>query len=621
MLLSRSTVASLLVLSSLAAAPVRSASATSPDQPVVVRFDPASSASQRAADLAAGGLRLVEETPGSDFALAMPTGTPGGAAGGGTGSIEAVAPLVTVRAFGIPDDPAYAYQWHLPAIDAASAWDITAGAGIVVAVIDSGVAYEDFGAFQRAPDLAAASFVPGWDFIDGDAHPNDENGHGTHVASAIVAATDNGVGVAGLAHEARIMPLRALDAAGAGSDWAAAQALRFAADNGADVANLSLGSTTPSEVMADAVTYARSRGVIVVAASGNQGGAVAYPAASPGVVAVGAVRLDLDRAAYSNFGPTLDLVAPGGDASVDQDGDGYPDGILQETFFDRDPTDFCFCFLEGTSMAAPQVSAVAALVASLGVSDPDAVEDVLIATAIDLGDVGRDDHFGYGLVQAGAAVRAVTASAEPPPGGVRGIEHACPSESTPPPSFTDIGGNLHEQAIGCVAWWEIASGQSAQRFEPAGQMTRAQLASFVARMIEQAGHPLPSSPPDAFADDDTSAHELRIDQLAALGVVQGRSDGRYAPAATVSRAEMATFLVRAHHVVTDATLAPGSDRFRDDDASVHEPNIDRVAAAGLAQGVSADRFAPGSPVLRGQMATFLARTLDLFVATGATPVR
>jgi serine protease len=531
-----------------------------------------------------------------------------------------VTPLVTYRAMGIPTDPGFGYQWHLPAIDAVSAWDVTVGTGTIVAVLDTGAAYEDSGVYRLAPDLAATAFAPGWDFIDGDSHPNDENGHGTHVASTIAATTNNGLGVAGVAPGVTIMPLRVLDAGGGGSDWAAAQALRFAADHGADVANMSFGSPTPSAVVADAVAYARSRGVTVVAASGNGdaggiGGAVSYPAIIDGVIAVGAVRYDGARASYSNYGPALDLVAPGGDLSVDQNGDGYGDGILQETFF-SDPADLGYGFLQGTSMAAPQVSAVAALLVARGLTDPDVIEQTLEATALDLGPAGPDDQYGHGLVQSGAAVRSVSLGAS----SVQGIEHACPTGATPANAFEDLSGSVHAASVGCVAWWGVASGKTSTIFDPNGRVTRAQLASFVARELEAAGATLASSPPDAYTDDETSVHELRINQLAAAGVVQGRGDGTYAPNATVTRAEMATFLVRAHDLIA-APLPTGADRFVDDAGSVHEPNINKVAAAGLAAGTSPTTFGPTSPVLRGQMATFLARLLDRFVEIGVTPPR
>jgi serine protease len=603
------------ILALLPLAPAVAASPTDTLTPVVVRFDAAASSDERAGDLAAQGLTAVDHLPGSDFVLALPDA---GAVPASGGAIESVAPLVTYRAMGIPNDPAYSYQWHLPAIDAPTAWDVTTGAGVIVAVLDTGVAYEDSGIFRLAPDLAGASFATGWDFIDGDPHPNDENGHGTHVASAIAATTNNSIGVAGVAPGVTIMPVRVLDAGGGGSDWAAAQGLRFAADNGADIVNMSFGAPTSSAVVAEAVAYATSKGVTVVAASGNGnengvGGPVSYPAAMDGVIAVGAVRYDRTRPLYSNYGPTLDLVAPGGDLTVDQNGDGYGDGVLQETFVDGDPSTFGYGFLAGTSMAAPQVSAVAALLAATG-AGPDAIEQLLKATAVDLGPAGRDDEYGYGLVQAGAAVRAGSI-------GVQGIVHACPDGVTPLPSFTDLSGSAHAAAVGCVAWWEVASGKTATTFDPNGRMTRAQLASFVARELEAAGLTLPATPPDAFTDDAGSVHELRIDQLAAVGVVQGRGGSTYSPNAVVSRAEMATFLVRAHDLVAPSPLPAGIDRFVDDSTSVHQANINKVAGAGLAAGTTATTFEPTSPVLRGQMATFLARLLDRLVEIGATAAR
>ncbi|MEX2659623.1 MAG: S8 family peptidase [Acidimicrobiales bacterium] len=617
------------------AAPSPVAAESVPTAPLVVRFESGTSPEERAADLAARGLTVLDETPGSDHVLVQADGAFAAASVVDDAVVE-VAPLVTYRASGVPNDPAYRAQWHLPAIDTVSAWDVTTGTGTIVAVIDTGVAAETRGTYVQAPDLAGTRFAKGWDFVSGDAHPDDENGHGTHVAGTIAQTTNNGYGVAGVAPGTAIMPLRVLDKDGAGSDWNVAQALRFAADKGADVANLSLGSTTSSSVMADAVAYARSKGVTIVAASGNEGvGTVSYPAALDGVIAVGAVRFDLTRPAYSNYGRALDLVAPGGDMSVDQNGDGYGDGILQQTL-DGTTATFCLCFMEGTSMATPQVSAVAALLAARGATDPDVIESVLVASAKDLGVSGRDDHYGNGLVQAGAAVRTPLpgpapvdgAETEPEPApepagpaAIRGIEHACPSETTPDASFSDIAGSVHAAPVSCVAWWEVANGVTAERFAPERSVTRGQMASFVARTLDASGIVLPLEPPDAFTDDDTSIHETRINQLAAIGVVGGRGTGTYAPDAVVSRAEMATFLVRAHDVVSSTPLRAGPDRFQDDETSVHEANIDKIAAAGLAGGTSATTYAPTAPVRRGQMATFLARTLDLFVATGAVPAR
>lgn len=642
----------------LPAGGVPPAAASTDVEPVVVRFDDDVPASAQDDVLADAGYTLVDRLPGSDYALAVPAA---GAEGPGQ-LIEDVEPMVTYRASGVPDDPAYRAQWHLPAIDAASAWDVTTGTGTIVAVIDSGVAYETWGPYVQAPDLAGTSFVPGWDFVGGDAHPNDEHGHGTHVTGSVAQTTNNALGAAGAAPGVSIMPLRVLDATGSGTDFDVAQAVRFAADHGASVANLSLGGRGASTVLRDAISYATGKGVVVVAAAGNDGlGTVSYPAAEPAVLAVGAVRYDQTRPAYGSYGAALDLVAPGGDLSVDQNADGYGDGILQQTI-NGGYGDFCLCFMQGTSMAAPQVSAVAALVASRGVTERTDIEALLLSTARDLGPAGWDEQYGNGLVQAGAAVRAplpsepvtqepvvtepvteepvvsepvteepvVTEPApeepvvlEPAPDadGPRGIDLACPPETTPPSSFEDLGGSVHVPGITCAAWWGVASGRTATTFDPAGSVTRGQLASFVARTLEASGLVLPTGAPDAFSDDDDSVHEPRIDQLAALKVVQGRGDGTFAPDDVVSRDAMATFLVRAHDALSATPLPSAPSYFTDDDASVHAANIDKIAAAGLAGGTSPTTYSPTAPVLRGQMATFLSRAIDLFIAEGTTAPR
>ncbi|HEX2274721.1 MAG TPA: S8 family serine peptidase [Acidimicrobiales bacterium] len=316
----------------------------------------------------------------------------------------------------VPDDPFFPAQWHLRMIGIPEAWQVTTGAGAVVAVLDTGVAYEDEGPYRRAPDLAGTRFVPGWDFIDDDSHPNDEAvsgrpGHGTHMAGTIAQTTGNQLGGAGVAPGAAIMPIRVVRTGGEGAGAEeVAQGLRFAADHGAHVANVSLASRVDAPEVAAAVRYAVDKGVTVVAPIGEDGGSDAtFPAAYPGVVAVGAVRMDRSRAAYSNFGPRLDLVAPGGDLSGDRDGDGLEDGIVQQTVLDQRDT-FCFCFIEGTSSAAAHVSGTAALVVAAGRAvRPADVRAALLDSAEDLGPPGRDDEFGAGLVSASRAVR--------PPGG------------------------------------------------------------------------------------------------------------------------------------------------------------------------------------------------------------
>jgi serine protease len=305
-----------------------------------------------------------------------------------------------------PNDPYYRHQWHLDQIGMPRAWQRERGDGVVVAVIDTGVAYRSEGRFRQAPDLAATRFVPGFDFVENDATPDDEHGHGTHVAGTIAQSTNNRLGVAGVAPGASIMPVRVLDRNGSGSWGAIAAAIRFAADHGAHVINLSLGGGSRSRTIERAIAHAHRRGVVVVAAAGNSGrGPVEYPARCDHVIAVSAVRFDREISPYSSRGSGLDIAAPGGDLRVDQNGDGLPDGVLQNTLVGRDPGRFDYLAWQGTSMAAPHVAGVAALVRASGITDPDAIERVLLSSAQPIGD---RDLYGAGLVRADAALgRAV----------------------------------------------------------------------------------------------------------------------------------------------------------------------------------------------------------------------
>lgn len=331
--------------------------------------------------------------------------------------VEYAEPNYVATTFFTPNDPYYAYQWHLSnssygGIHAEQAWDTTGGAGAVVAVLDTGVAYENYsdgtGSYYVAPDLTGTRFVAGYDFINNDAHANDDNSHGTHVAGTIAQSTNNARGVSGVAFDASIMPVKVLGRDGAGSYSAIANGIRWSADNGAHVINMSLGASNPAKTLEDALAYAHGKGVTIVAAAGNDGqNAVSYPAAYDAyVIAVSATRFDERLAGYSNYGSSIDLAAPGGDVAVDQNRDGYVDGVLQNTFNPdtKNTGDFGYYFFQGTSMAAPHVAGVAALVASQGVTDPLQVRDILQLSAEDKGAVGVDIYYGHGIVDAAAAV-------------------------------------------------------------------------------------------------------------------------------------------------------------------------------------------------------------------------
>jgi serine protease len=369
-----------------------------------------------------------------------------------------------MHALFVPNDPLYSMQWNYPAIDMEHAWDLNQGAtsAIVVAVIDSGVAYRsamlrrnipawrgsigtttfNFPAlgvvdmpFAAAPDLAGADrFVSPRDFIWNDTDPLDFDGHGTHVSGTIGQLTNNGIGVAGMAFNVRIMPVKVIDSLWddilgspfQGTDDVVARGVRYAVDGGAKVLNMSIGrSGPPSPLLQDALTYAVAHGAFVSIAAGNdfeQSNPTEWPAAYAnsikGVVAVGSVGRDRQRAYYSSTGSYVELAAPGGNQRVG----GTPGGILQQTFdfnfvetYANGPARysaprfdvFQYQFFQGTSMAAPHVSGFAALLLQQGITSPAAIEAAMEQFATDLGPAGRDDQYGYGLINPRASLRGL----------------------------------------------------------------------------------------------------------------------------------------------------------------------------------------------------------------------
>lgn len=325
--------------------------------------------------------------------------------------VEYAEPNYIAHAFMTPNDPYYVYQWHMPLISMPAAWDQSTGIpGVVVAVIDCGVAYETYGAYTQAPDLAGTHFVAGYDFVNNDSHPDDDCAHGTHVTGTIAQTTNNSLGVTGVAFNCSIMPVKVLDASGNGTYTAIVNGITYAADNGAEVINMSLGGASGSTALQDAVIYAYNAGVTIVCAAGNAGtSAPQYPASYTQCISVSAIRYNKDYPSYSSYGSTIDVCAPGGDVTVDQNGDGYVDGVLQQTHDGTNYGTFGYYFYDGTSMACPHVAGLAALLISKngGTMTPDAVRAAIQNTAEDLGPAGWDQHYGYGLINANAALLTI----------------------------------------------------------------------------------------------------------------------------------------------------------------------------------------------------------------------
>jgi serine protease len=358
-----------------------------------------------------------------------------------------------------PNDPSYTRQWNMDLIGMPRAWDINDGgtSTIKVAVIDSGVTtvaqslpfplwtgsrFDTVSIpFATNPDIAAARILPGRDFVFWDGAVLDMDGHGTHVAGTVLQETNNALGLAGVAYRASLMPLKIclsywdlqllqarfgipgfvdLNDSGFCSDSAMAQAIRYAADNGAQIINISLGGPGEAPVLLQALQYAIDRGVFVALAGGNsfeEGNLVEYPAGYgprlDGVATVGAVTRSRKRASYSSTGTHIELTAPGGDFS-----DGGLSGVVfqiapfppdYDPALTRRPTfnRFTEVASQGSSMAAPHVAGLAALLYSQGITKPAAIEAAMKAFAQDLGTSGRDNDFGYGLIDARATLRGM----------------------------------------------------------------------------------------------------------------------------------------------------------------------------------------------------------------------
>ncbi|WP_059052141.1 S8 family peptidase [Paenibacillus senegalimassiliensis] len=283
----------------------------------------------------------------------------------------------------IPNDLLFSeYQWNLPVIETNRGWQLSKGNdNIIVAVVDTGVDLNH-------PDLQGR-LLQGYNVINPEQKPTDDVGHGTHVAGIISANVNNGEGIAGMMWGGKILPVKALDQSGAGTTYSVAQGIIWATDHGAKVINMSLGNYADAEFLHEAIKYAFERDVVLIAATGNDNTErPGYPAAYPEVLSVSATDYNLQRAAFSNYGDYIDVMAPGESIAST-----YPDNQ--------------YAALSGTSMASPHVAALAALIRSV---NPDLknteVMDLIRSSVIDLGATGRDKYYGYGQIDVYAALQA-----------------------------------------------------------------------------------------------------------------------------------------------------------------------------------------------------------------------
>jgi len=440
----RSNLVVLAALAVLAACLLPAAATAAPHVPgeLLVKFRAGATAPERAAARRAAGVRLIERVGARTERVEAVQGSaavPAARLGADPAVVHAVPNYVARATAFTPNDPGRggpggwaAMQWNFVGpfgINVQAAWDNAiasgnqGGGGVKVAVLDTGVAYRTTRdrRFLRARDLDRSRFLRGFDFVRENRLPFDRNGHGTFVAGVIAQSTNNGIGLTGVAYRSRIMPIRVLDSEGKGDVATIARGIRFAARRGAKVINMSFEfdtGLTASQIpdVLSAVRFANRKGALLVAAAGNtEDSRIAYPARAKFVVAVGATTEHGCVADYSNTGPGIAVVAPGGgaDAFKDTDPNCRPledpgRDVFQYTFRGTSPRRFGLpSGYEGTSMAVPHVTGTAALIIGSGVlgpnPSPDAVEQRIKSTARDLGSPGYDIVYGYGLLDAAAA--------------------------------------------------------------------------------------------------------------------------------------------------------------------------------------------------------------------------
>ena len=490
--------------------------------------------------------------------------------------IIAVSEDAVFTEFSAPNDPLYDEQWNFPQIDVEGAWLDATGSGIVVAVVDSGLD-------PSGPDLACRSFVhPFSAFTFGEtmADVAEGTGHGTHVTGTVGQCTDNSYGVAGVARDVTIMPVKVLNDSGTGTADQIANGIAHAVEHGADVINLSLGmecggSTWPACSIAAVdleIEAAIAAGITVVASSGNAGGfTVGSPANHPDVIAVGATHSGGTRASYSNRGSALDVMAPGGD-TIDRDLSGQPDLVWQERPDSGGSPAIIGMF--GTSMAAPHVSGTVALMLEANPSwSPLKNRCVLIDTATDLGTPGFDTSNGWGLIDAAAAV------------------------SHTGESYTDVIDEWFLAAVDHVTDEQIAQGYDDCTFRPNADITRAEAVTMLVRAQGASEIPGPTAYSDVPASSPFAGY---INAAHAAGWITGYPDGTFGPDDPITRAEFAAIAARAW---APGTSPAGPSPFPDVEPGDWFHDVVVVAyELGAIDGFPDGTYRPADPITRAESA-------------------
>lgn len=390
----------LIALSLIPIAPAQAQAEPIAPSTFLIRFRPETTPTERAAALSTLAVRPVRWLPHTDVVQVAPIDESDVIA---SAALDAVAPYVdyieadvAVSGDLTPNDvafsnPSQVYGQNI--VEAPHAWDLSTGSDqVIIAILDSGV--------NRAHPEFAGRVLDGYDFISDDDDPDDDHGHGTHVAGIAAAALNNEQGGAGICPQCTILPVKVLDSGNKGTWGSVAAGIYYAVDHGARVINLSLGATISSRTLEDAIDYAAAHDVLVIASAGNAASATPYyPAALPYVIAVGATNDRDEHWVLSNTGDHLDLTAPG-----------YR---IFSTYHDLQQNGG-YVFMSGTSMAAPFVTGLVGLLAGFAPTLTGAeIYDILIATADDLGEPGKDPTFGYGRVNVYQALVSANGGVEP----------------------------------------------------------------------------------------------------------------------------------------------------------------------------------------------------------------